>query len=100
MNKRIIVILIFSMTVLLGQSMDSTVYKKPKTAFFYSLVPGCGQMYKLPTKGFRFISEEVKIRIDWATIDLLSSFGYFVECDLYYQVEIHNNKKFPSVLKT
>lgn len=45
MNKRIIVILIFSMTVLLGQSMDSTVYKKPKTAFFYSLVPGCGQLY-------------------------------------------------------
>ena len=53
-------------------------------------------MYKLPEKGFRFISEEEKRQIDWTTIDLLSSFGYFVECDLYYPYQIHNSiKDFP-----
>ena len=25
--------------------MDTTAYKKPRAAFFYSLVPGCGQLY-------------------------------------------------------
>ena len=50
-------------------------------------------MYKLPEKGFRFISEEEKRQIDWTTIDLLSSFGYFVECDLYYPDQIHNSTK-------
>ena len=50
-------------------------------------------MYKLLEKGFRFISGEEKAQIDWTTIDLLSCFGYFVECDLYYQEEIHNSTK-------
>ena len=50
-------------------------------------------MHKLPEKGFRFISEEEKRQIDWTTIDLLSSVGYFVECHLYYQEEIHNSTK-------
>ena len=50
-------------------------------------------MYKLPEKGFKFISDEEKRQIDWTTVDLLSHFGFFVECDLYYQEEIHNSTK-------
>ena len=44
-------------------------------------------------KGFRFIPEEEKRQIDWTTTDLLSSFGYFVECDLYYPDQIHKSTK-------
>ena len=50
-------------------------------------------MYKLPEKGFKFISDEEKRHIDWTTVDLLSNFGFFVECDLYYQEEIHKSTK-------
>ena len=50
-------------------------------------------MYKLPEKGFKFISDEEKRQIDWTTVDLLSHFGFFVECDLYYQEEIHKSTK-------
>ena len=43
-----------------------------------------------------FTYADLKRQIDWTRIDLFSGVGYFVECDLYYQEEIHNpTKDFP-----
>ena len=57
---------------------------------------GCAQTFKLPEKGFRFLSENEIKNINWVTIDLTNDYGYFIECDLDYPREIHEiTKDFP-----
>lgn len=51
---------------------------------------GCAQVFKLPQKDFRFLTEKEKDEIDWVSVDLTGDLGYFVECDLLYPPEIHD----------
>ncbi|MBH10114.1 MAG: hypothetical protein CMG74_07155 [Candidatus Marinimicrobia bacterium] len=42
---KLIFLIVFSLGFVLGKNTDTTIYKKPKTAFFFSLAPGFGQLY-------------------------------------------------------
>ena len=54
---------------------------------------GCAQMFKLPEKHFKFLSERQKESINWYNIDLTGDTGYLVECCLDYPKEIHEKTK-------
>lgn len=45
MNIRCIIIFILVVEFIIGQGVDTSAYKRPKTAFLFSLVPGGGQLY-------------------------------------------------------
>ena len=45
MSIRCIIIFILVVEFLIGQGVDTSAYKRPKTAFLFSLVPGGGQLY-------------------------------------------------------
>ena len=45
MSIRCIIILILVVEFLMGQGVDTSAHKSPKTAFFFSMVPGGGQVY-------------------------------------------------------
>jgi hypothetical protein len=57
---------------------------------------GTCQISPLPYKNFEFISEQEIQSIDWITVDLQSSTGYFVEVTLEYPENIHQKtESFP-----
>ena len=66
MSYRFIITLILLVEFVLGQGVDTTIYKKPKTAFLCSFIPGGGQVYngKL-LKGMIFLGLEAAATMAW-----------------------------------
>ena len=50
----------------------------------------------LPVRKFRFLNSNEYKDIDWCNIDTKQENGYFIECDLNYPKEIHEqHQDFP-----
>ena len=49
---------------------------------------GCSQSLPIPCSNFVFLDTKEKDSIDWMTVDLMKSTGYFVEVDLEYPVSL------------
>jgi hypothetical protein len=48
---------------------------------------------KLPVSNFEWIEKQELDEIDWKTINTENDYGYIIECDLKYPIELHDKHK-------